>query len=64
MLREVETQTFEVTPSPSGVGADVIGLDLSKPLDERTFKRLSDTQKEQAMKDRKEIVRRLANVLF
>jgi len=29
-----------------------------------TFKRLSDTQKEQAMKDRKEIVRRLANVLF
>ena len=29
-----------------------------------TFKRLSDTQKEQALKDRKEIVGRLANVLF
>jgi Tfp pilus assembly protein PilF len=29
-----------------------------------TFKRLSDTQKEQALKDRKEIVDRLANVLF
>ncbi len=42
MLREVETQTFEITPSPSGVGADVIGIDLSKPLDQRTFKRLSD----------------------
>jgi len=28
------------------------------------FKRLSDTQKEQALKDRKEIVARLANVLF
>ncbi len=28
------------------------------------FKRLSDTQKEQALKDRKEIVRRLANVFF
>jgi taurine dioxygenase len=42
MLRELETQTFEIVPSPSGVGADVIGLDLSKPIDERTFKRLSD----------------------
>ncbi len=29
-----------------------------------TFKRLSDTQKEQALKDRKEIVDRLASVLF
>ena len=29
-----------------------------------TFKRLSSTQKEQALKDRKEIVDRLANVLF
>jgi len=29
-----------------------------------TFKRLSDTQKEQALKDRKEIVSRLSNVLF
>lgn len=42
MLRELETQTFEITPSPSGTGADVRGLDLSKPLDDRTFKRLSD----------------------
>jgi len=42
MLKELETQTFEVTPSPSGTGADVIGLDLSKPIDDRTFKRLSD----------------------
>jgi hypothetical protein len=29
-----------------------------------TFKRLSDTQKEQALKDRKEIVDRIASVLF
>jgi taurine dioxygenase len=42
MLKELETQTFEITPSPSGTGADVIGLDLSKPIDDRTFKRLSD----------------------
>jgi len=42
MLKELDTKTFEITPSPSGTGADVIGLDLSKPVDDRTFKRLSD----------------------
>lgn len=42
MLKEVETQNFEITPSPSGTGADVTGLDLAKPLDDKTFNRLSD----------------------
>jgi len=42
MLMELDTQTFEIKPSPSGTGADVIGIDLSKPLDDRAFKRVSD----------------------
>lgn len=42
MLKELDTQTFEIKPSPSGTGADVIGIDLSKPLDDRAFKRVSD----------------------
>jgi len=42
MLKELDTQTFEIRPSPSHTGAEVIGLDLTKPLDDRTFKRISD----------------------
>ena len=42
MLKEFDTQTFEIKPSLSGTGAAIIGLDLSKPLDGTTFKRISD----------------------
>jgi taurine dioxygenase len=42
MLDRVDTQTFEIKPSPSGTGADVIGIDLGKPLDDKAFKRLVD----------------------
>jgi taurine dioxygenase len=42
MLKELEAQMFEIKPSPSGTGAEVIGLDLSKPLGDQTFKRISD----------------------
>jgi len=41
MLKD-DAQTFEIKPSPSGTGAAIIGLDLSKPLDGITFKRISD----------------------
>ena len=42
MLKEFDTQTFEIKPNLSGTGAAIIGLDLSKPLDGTTFKRISD----------------------
>lgn len=42
MLKEFDAQTFEIKPSPSGTGAEVSGLDLSKPLGDQTFKRISD----------------------
>lgn len=42
MLDKVTNQTFEIKPSPSGTGAEVLGIDLSKPLSESDFKRLSD----------------------
>jgi taurine dioxygenase len=42
MLKEFDTQTFEIKPGLSGTGAAIIGLDLSKPLDGTTFKRISD----------------------
>lgn len=42
MLEEPDTQTFAIEPNPSGTGAAIVGLDLSKPLDAATFQRLSD----------------------
>src|SRR5215469_31597 len=42
MLKEPDARTFEITPSPSGTGAAIVGLDLSAPLDATTFRRLSD----------------------
>jgi alpha-ketoglutarate-dependent taurine dioxygenase len=41
MLDKVTAQTFEIKPSPSGTGAEVLGIDLSKPLSDQDFKRLS-----------------------
>jgi taurine dioxygenase len=42
MLDKVAAQAFQIKPSPSGTGAEVIGIDLSKPLSDRDFKRISD----------------------
>jgi taurine dioxygenase len=42
MLDHVATQTFDIEPSPSGTGAAVIGIDLSKPLTDRDFTRLGE----------------------
>jgi taurine dioxygenase len=38
---ERQSATFEVRPSDSMVGADVLGLDLSKPLDQAAFEKVS-----------------------
>ena len=38
----LENQAFEIKPSPSGIGAEVIGIDLSKPLSDQDSKRISD----------------------
>ena len=42
MLDNTAAQSFEIKPNPSGTGADVIGIDLSKPLRDADFKRISD----------------------
>lgn len=42
MLDTVAAQAFNIKPSPSGIGAEVIGIDLSKPLRDEDFKRISD----------------------
>jgi taurine dioxygenase len=38
---ELQPATFEVRPSDTMVGAEVLGLDLSKPLDEAAFEKVS-----------------------
>jgi taurine dioxygenase len=42
MLDKPAAQAFEISPSPSGIGADVIGIDLSQPLGDRDFGRISE----------------------
>ena len=42
MLDRVAPQAFEIRPSPSGTGAEVIGIDLARPLSAEDFKRISD----------------------
>src|SRR5215471_6944783 len=38
---ERQSATFEIRPSDTMVGAEVLGLDLSKPLDEAAFEKVS-----------------------
>jgi taurine dioxygenase len=38
---ELQSATFEIQPSDTMVGAEVVGLDLSKPLDEAAFEKVS-----------------------
>ena len=49
MLDNLAAQAFEIRPSPSGIGADVIGIDLAKPLSDRDFKRISDAFNDHAV---------------
>jgi taurine dioxygenase len=37
----LQSATFEIRPSETMVGAEVLGLDLSKPLDEAAFEKVS-----------------------
>ena len=37
-----ETKDFEIRPSGVALGAEVLGLDLARPLDEASFARISD----------------------
>jgi taurine dioxygenase len=41
VLKELDAPTFEIRASPSQTGAEVIGLDLTRPMDDKTFKRIS-----------------------
>ncbi len=38
---ELQSTTFEIQPSDTMLGAEVVGLDLSKPLDEAAFEKVS-----------------------
>jgi taurine dioxygenase len=38
---ELQSATFEIRPSETMVGAEVLGLDLSNPLDEAAFEKVS-----------------------
>jgi taurine dioxygenase len=38
---ELQMATFEIRPTDTMVGAEVLGLDLSKPLDEAAFEKVS-----------------------
>jgi taurine dioxygenase len=38
---KLQSVTFEIRPSDTMVGAEVLGLDLSKPLDEAAYEKVS-----------------------
>lgn len=41
MFKNNETLTAEIRPSPTGVGAEILGLDLEQPLSESGFSRIA-----------------------